>query len=86
MCVTPGSGRTVCGRPAASSVADSRRVGGEDVVVGQAVDEHERAAQVRRVGLVLQRRAQLVKVDGPLPGRSTTSTAKPWSANHCAIL
>ena len=56
MWVTPESGSTWCGRPAASSADDScERVGGHDVVVGQAVDQQQRPLQP--VGVEQQRRA-----------------------------
>ena len=51
MCVTPESGSTLCGRPAASS-ADGQPQGvrDHDVVVGEAVHEQQRPLQLLGVG------------------------------------
>ena len=49
MWVTPDSGSTWCGRPASSSARDSRRVLRHDhVVVGQPVDDQQRALELAR--------------------------------------
>ena len=44
MCVAPVSGSTVCSRPARKQRRrETQRVGDDDVVIAQAVDEHQRA-------------------------------------------